>query len=173
MSLVFDELRSAAHFYFQREDPSHTLQPTALVSEVCLRLMGWRKVRWENRQQFFSFAGQLMRRLLIDYAKHRKAEKRGSKFQILPLTGALDRDNGNIHPVTLLALEQGLSKLERLDQKIAQIVELRFFTGLSAEETARALGISRSSVTRAWSFAKDFLARELNGEAADTVPKTD
>lgn len=162
MPLVLGELRRGAYFYFKREDADHTLQPTALVSEVCLRLMGLRKVQWENRKQFFAFAGQLMRRILIDYAKARKTAKRGGEVEMFSLTGALDRETDDaIDPDLLLSLHEALIGLEVIDPQAAKIVELRFFGGLSSAETAKALEISRSTVTRDWKMAKEYLAREL------------
>lgn len=170
MPLVLEELRRGAHFYFQREDADHTLQPTALVSEVCLRLMGWKKVSWENRKQFFAFAGQLMRRILIDYAKARKTTKRGGEVEMFSLTGAMDREaEAAIDPETLLSLHEALIGLEAIDPQAAKIVELRFFTGLSGEETAKALDISRATVTRDWKMAKEYLARELGANAPDPL----
>jgi RNA polymerase sigma factor (TIGR02999 family) len=170
MPLVLEELRRGANFYFQCEDADHTLQPTALVNEVCLRFMGWKKVRWENRRQFFAFAGQLMRRILIDYAKARRAAKRGGDVEMQSLTGALDREaKAAIDPETLLSLHEALTALEEIDPQAAEIVELRFFTGLSAEETASALGISRSTVTRDWTMAKEYLARELGAGTANPL----
>jgi len=166
MHLVLDELRRAARFYFRCEDDDHTLQPTALVSEVCLRLMNRRKVRWENRRQFFAFAGQLMRRILIDYARARKTDKRGGGIKMSSLTGAMDREAETaIDPETLLSLHGALIGLEAFDPQAARIVELRFFTGLSGEETATALGISRATVTRDWTAAREYLARELGASA--------
>jgi len=162
MHLVLDELRRAAHFYFRCEDDDHTLQPTALVSEVCLRLMNRRKIQWDNRRQFFAFAGQLMRRILIDYARARKTDKRGGGIKMSSLTGAMDREvETAIDPETLVSLHEALIGLEAFDPQAARIVELRFFTGLSAEETARALDISRATVTRDWTLARNYLAREL------------
>ncbi len=162
IAAVEPELKRAAQFYFRQEDAAHTLQPTALVSELCLRLMGWKKVQWENRQQFFSFAGKLMRYLLVDYAKARKTAKRGGQVTLVSLTGAWNQ--ARAEPVdleTLLSLDDALSRLEGLDRRAARVVELRFFTGLSSAETARVLGVDRSTVTRDWTMAKEYLAREL------------
>ena len=170
MPLVLDELRRAAHFYFQREDADHTLQPTALVSEVCLRLMGWKKVRWDSRKQFFAFAGQLMRRILIDYAKARKAAKRGGDVEMMSLTGAMDRQEETaLDPATLLSLHEALIGLDEIDSQAARIVELRFFAGLTGEETAQALGISRATVNRDWQMAREYLARALGARTPETL----
>lgn len=173
MPLVLDELRRGAHFYFQREDADHTLQPTALINEVCIRLMGWKKVSWDSRKQFFAFAGQLMRRILIDYAKARKTTKRGGEVELFSLTGAMDREvEAAVDPETLLSLHEALIELEALDEQAAKIVELRFFAGLTGTETAKALGISRATVTRDWAMAKEFLARALGAKAPDALAAT-
>jgi len=162
MDLVLDELRRGAHFYFHRENVGHTLQPTALVNEVCLRLMNRRKVQWDNRKQFFAFAGQLMRRILIDHARARKTAKRGGGIDMCSLSGASERElEIAIDPETLISLHDALTGLEAFDPQAARVVELRYFTGLSAEETARALDISRATVTRDWTLARNYLAREL------------
>ena len=173
MAVVEPELKRAAQVYFQQEDAAHTLQPTALVSELCLRLMGWKKVRWENRKQFFSFAGKLMRYLLVDHAKARKAAKRGGQVTLVSLTGALDRaTEDTVDLETLLSLDEALTRLEAFDRRAARIVELRFFAGLSGTETASALGINRSTVTRDWTMAKEYLARELGPSAAAASQET-
>jgi len=159
MHLVLDELRRAARFYFRCEDDDHTLQPTALVSEVCLRLMNRRKVRWENRRQFFAFAGQLMRRILIDYARARKTDKRGGGIKMSSLTGAMDREAETaIDPETLLSLHGALIGLEAFDPQAARIVELRFFTGLSGEEIAAIMGCPVGTVWSRIHHAKKRLA---------------
>jgi len=170
MPLVLEELRRIAHFYFQREDADHTLQATAVVSEVCLRLMGQRRVQWDTRKQFFAFAGQLMRRFLIDYARARKAGKRGGEIEMLSLTGNMDHEvEATVDPETLISLHEALVKLEALDERAAKVVELRFFAGLTGEETAKALGVTRATVTRDWEMAKEFLARELGAKAPDAL----
>lgn len=162
LPLVVDELRRGARFFFEHEDNDHTLQPTALVSELCLRLLGLEAVQWDNRRQFFGFAGQVMRRILIDYARGRKAKKRGAGVKRLSLTGGMDReDESSLDPETVLSIHQALLELEKLDPQAAKVVELRFFTGLTSAETAQALGLSRSTVTREWKLAKEFLARRL------------
>ncbi len=162
MPLVVTDLRRAAQHYFMREDSNHTLQPTALVNEVCLRLMDLRKVSWDSRKQFFSFAGQLMRRLLIDYARSRKAAKRGEHFHMVSLTDPMDHpDPALVDLDTLLDVHRVLERFEAIDSRAAQIVELRFFTGLNIEETAAALEISKATVKRDWSTAQRWLAREL------------
>ena len=165
LPLVMNDLKKAAAHYFRREDTDHTLQPTALVNDVCLRLMGWRKVQWESRAQFFSFAGKLMRLMLIDYARARKTKKHGGRIEIEPLTSAFETpQRQSIDIDTLLTLQQALSRLEDDDPRAAQVVDLRFFAGMTEKETATALGISVATVKRDWENAKQRLALEL-GEA--------
>lgn len=163
---VEPELRKIARFYFRQEDGDHTLQPTALVGEVCLRLMGWRTVRWDSREQFFSWVGLLMRRLLIDHAHRRKSQKRGGRVKMLSLTGASQRAAASgLDPAYLLDLGAALEKLNRIDPEAARVVDLKFFAGLSSEESARVLGLSRATVNRRWKAAKLLLARELGDPA--------
>jgi RNA polymerase sigma-70 factor, ECF subfamily len=161
--LVMDDLRRAAAYYFQREDPNHTLQPTALVNDVCLRLMGWRKVEWENRAQFFSFAGKLMRLLLIDHARSKKAQRHGGDIEMTSLTTAFNQPQRQpVDSDTLLDLQRALSRLEEDDPRAAQVVDLRYFAGMTEQETAKALGISVATVKRDWENAKRRLALELS-----------
>lgn len=159
MPLVFEDLRKMARWHFQRESADHTLQPTALVNEVYLRLADQRKVQWDDRGQFFSFAALLMRRILVDYAKGRKTAKRGNGLQILPLEEALGvADDGK---VDVVALDAALSKLAAFDPRLSKIVDLRFFIGLTLEEIAEVLKLSLSTVKREWQTAKLWLYREL------------
>lgn len=158
--LVYSELRRCAGAALRRERPDHTLQPTALVNEAYLRLVDQRKTRWENRAQFFGFAAQLMRRILVDHYRNRHAlkrphpELRASLSEDLPAEGA-DR-------LDLLWLNEALDRLGALDPRQARIVEMRFFAGLSVEETAEATGTSVTTVKREWSTARVWLLRELN-----------
>lgn len=162
LPLVMNDLRHAAAFYFQREDPGHTLQPTALVNDVCMRLIGWRKVQWDNRAQFFSFAGKLMRLLLIDHARSKKAKKHGGGVVMESLTAALEEpQQRSLDLDTLLDLDRALSRLEEDDPRAAQIVDLRYFAGMTEQETAKALGIAVATVKRDWGNAKQRLALEL------------
>jgi RNA polymerase sigma factor (TIGR02999 family) len=158
--LVFEDLRQIAGRLFQRESDGHTLQPTALVSEVYLRLMDQRKVRWQNREQFFGVAALMMRRILVDYAKGKQAAKRGSGVPKVPLDETLAvldlKDN-----VDFVALDEALSRLAELDPRQSEIVEMRFFTGLSHEEIAEVLDISVTTVKREWQTARLWLFREL------------
>lgn len=158
--LVFDDLRQMARRHFAREPPGHTLQPTALVSEVFLRLRGQREIQWENREQFFAIAAILMRRILVDYAKGRHTKKRGEGMVKVPLKAALDIAEAKNLDVG--ALDDALSRLAELDPRQARIVELRFFTGLKHEEIAELLGISLTTVKREWNTARLWLHRELS-----------
>jgi RNA polymerase sigma factor (TIGR02999 family) len=157
--LVFEDLRQIAGRLFQRESDGHTLQPTALVNEVYLRLMGQRKIHWQNREQFFGVAGLLMRRILVDYAKGRQAAKRGSGAPRVPLdeTIAVPEMRG----LDVVALDEALSRLAEVDPRQGRIVEMRFFMGLSHEEIADVLEISVTTVKREWKTAKLWLYREL------------
>jgi len=159
MPLVLEELRRLARSHLRREREEHTLQPTALVHEVYLRLAQQRAVSWENRAEFFAFASTLMRRILIDYAKARATAKRGGDLHKVSLDDAL----GVAAPtVDLLALDEALVRLQSIDPRLVQIIELRYFAGLSHEQVAEALGISRTTVKRSWQAAKLWLYRELH-----------
>ncbi len=160
MPVVFDDLRMIARRQFQMEAADHTLQPTALVSEVYLRLCGQRSVHWENRRQFFAFAGMLMRRILVDHAKGRNTAKRGKGLPNLPLDEAMIAPEQSV--VDVVALDEALSRLAAFDERQAKVVELRFFLGLTNEEIAEVLGISLTSVKRDWQTARIWLYREMN-----------
>ena len=158
--LVFEDLRQIAGRLFQRETDGHTLQPTALVSEVYLRLMDQRKIHWQNREQFFGVAALLMRRILVDYAKGRQAAKRGSGAPKVPLDETLAVPE--LQGVDFVALDEALSRLAEIDPRQGRIVEMRFFTGLSHEEIAEVLDISLTTVKREWRTARLWLFRELS-----------
>ena len=160
MPQVVDELRKFARGFLQKESTGHTLQPTALVNEVYLRLIDRRRVSWQDRAHFFAFAARTMRRVLVDHARARNAAKRGGGETLATLIEAPMGD-GEADPVDLLALDKALEKLAVLDEKQARVVELRFFAGLTVNETAEVSGIPRASVTRYWALAKAFLFREL------------
>jgi RNA polymerase sigma factor (TIGR02999 family) len=162
--LVFDDLRQMARRHFYAEPDDHTLQPTALVNEVYLRLCKQRQVQWEKREQFFAFAATLMRRILIDSAKARKAERRGNGIAPLPLDEAIGVAAVNCQ-VDIEALDQALVRLKAIDPRQAEIVDLRYFLGLTNEEIAEHLGISVSTVKREWQLAKIWLRHELCGVA--------
>jgi RNA polymerase sigma factor (TIGR02999 family) len=157
--LVYAELRRQAQRYLSRESPGHTLQTTALVHEAYLRLVDQRDARWQNRAQFFGVAAQLMRRILVDYARRHQAAKRGgSAIQVPYEEGAVAAAGSE---VDLVALDDALTRLAARDPQQARVVELRYFTGLGIEETAEALGISPATVKRDWAMARAWLKREL------------
>ena len=157
--LVADELYKLAKSHFRKEAPGHTLQPTALVNEVYLRLAGQLRVRLGNRSQFFALASRLMRRILVDHYRARRASKRGHDQTKITFDEAIGPRSGK--DIDLLALDDALESLRRLDPRLARLVELRFFGGLTLPETSQILGLSVSSVKREWTSAKAFLAREL------------
>jgi len=171
--LVYDELRSIAQRKLNRERPDHTLQRTALVHEAFLRLVDQKNVNWHSRAQFFGLAAQMMRRILVDYARKRNASKRGSHamIDIEAVLAGDDTDNmeGSAAPapvqeidVDFEAVDAALERLEKLDQRQGKIVELRFFGGLSLDEAAEIMGVSVSTVKREWVFARAWLQRELS-----------
>jgi RNA polymerase sigma factor (TIGR02999 family) len=162
MPLVYRELRRLAHQYLNKERPGHTLQTTDLVHEAYLRLVDQRRVHWQNRSHFYGVAAQLMRRILVDRARHRKRVKRGGGAAMVPLDQAVLVTR--TPTVDLLALDQALSKLAEQDQRKARIVELRFFGGLEVEETAAFLKISPITVMREWKMAKAWLHRALSDD---------
>ena len=157
--LVYDELRQQATRYLRKERPGHSLQATALINEAFLRLIDVKNVQWQSRAHFFAIAANLMRRILVDHARRRDAEKRGGPQIRLTLdeTLAIARQPD----VDLLAIDQALDRLAAIDEQQARVVELRFFSGLSVEETAAALGVSTKTVKRDWSVARAWLRREI------------
>lgn len=159
LELVYDDLRRLAANYMRNERAGHTLQATALVHEAFVRLVDWRNVTWENRAQFFAVAAQVMRRVLVDHARSKGADKRGGGSQKIALDEAVSFSHNT--DLSLLALEEALMNLEGLDPRQAKIVELRFFGGLSIEETAHVLNVSETTVKREWTFAKAWFQREL------------
>jgi RNA polymerase sigma factor (TIGR02999 family) len=159
LPLVYGELRRLAAHYMKDERPGHTLQPTALVHEAFLRLAG-QQTDWRNRAQFMGIAGQLMRRILVDHARKRKAAKRGGP--LVTLNEAIGKPGTYVtHSEEILAVDEALTRLERVDPQQARIVELRYFGGLSPEEVAAALEVSLRTVEREWSTAKAWLRAEL------------
>jgi RNA polymerase sigma factor (TIGR02999 family) len=160
MPLVYSELRRLASNYLRRERASHTLQPTALVNEAYLKLVDQRNAKWQNRAQFFGISAQLMRRILVDHARQHQAAKRGgSNQQRLSITSA---ERVVKQPeIDLLALNEALDELAKIDPQQGRIVELKFFGGLSIDETAEVLGISHSTVERDWKMARAWLRRQL------------
>jgi RNA polymerase sigma factor (TIGR02999 family) len=162
--LVYKELHRLAHHYMARERPGHTLQTSALLNEAYLRLVDSPKPSWQNRAHFFAVSAQVMRRILVDWARSRQAMKRGGELRPLELDEGLvvgDAPRGD-----LTALDDVLKALEAVDRRKSKVVELRFFGGLSVEETAAVLKISPETVARDWKFAKSWLRRELKKEKA-------
>jgi RNA polymerase sigma factor (TIGR02999 family) len=160
--LVYKELHRLAHRYMAREAPGHTLQTTALIHEVYLRLVDVRELNWQDRAHFFAVCARLMRRILIDFARSRRYLKRGGDAPHVVLDEALVVSRQL--PADLLTLDDALKGLAKVDPRASQVVELRFFGGLSAEEAAEVLKISPETVTRDWRMAKAWLLRELSGE---------
>lgn len=159
LELVYDDLRRLAGAYMANERSDHTLQATALVHEAYMRLVDWKNVTWQNRAQFFAVAAEVMRKVLIDHARARKADKRfGHKLVLDDAISIPDQ-----RPIDLIALDEALQSLEKIDPRQARIVELRFFGGLTIEETAFILDVSESTVRREWTFTKAWFQRELSG----------
>jgi RNA polymerase sigma factor (TIGR02999 family) len=165
MPLVYSELRQAAHRYMARERRGHTLQTTALVNEVYVRLAKAREMRWQDRAHFFAVSAQMMRRILTDYARARHYAKRGGGAQSVSLDEAPEVSR---EPrADLVALDDALNRLAAIDERKSRVVELRYFGGLSVEETAEVLKVSPETVMRDWKLAKAWLLRELSGERHD------
>lgn len=157
--LVYNELHALAVHFMQRERSDHTLQPTVLVHDAYLRLVGQRNTSWQNRSHFFGIAAQAMRRILVDHARRTKAAKREGGERVTLDDAVADRPG---RTVDLIALDDALEKLAALDPRQARVVELRYFSGLDIEQTASILGISPATVKRDWTFARAFLQRELD-----------
>jgi len=165
MPVVLEELRRQAHRYLQREQKGHSLQTTALINEAYLRLLDCSKVSWKNRAHFFAITARMMRRILVDYARSQGYRKRGGGLHIITL------DQDRVSPIgrdpDLIALDDALDTLATRDERKSKVVELRFFGGLSIEETAEVLGVCCDTVVRDWKFAKAWLAQELKKSALD------
>lgn len=165
LPFVYDELHRMAARYLAGERSSITLQPTALVNELCVRLLGWDPVQWQNRRHFFGVSAQMMRRVLVDIARRRRADRRGG-----PDTIRVSIDEVDVPAVEpgadVLAVDAALDRLALEDPRKAQVVELRFFGGLSVEETAEALGVSVRTVHTDWAFARAWLYRTLSATHA-------
>jgi RNA polymerase sigma factor (TIGR02999 family) len=159
LPLVYRELRALAAARLRRERPGQTLQPTALVHEAYLRLVGAQQVQWNSRGHFFAAAAEAMRRILIDRARRRLSEKHGGGRDVLPLDGQLP--SGETESEDLLDLSEALTGLEKVDAGKATLVKLRHFAGLSEEQAAQALGISRATAARHWAFARAWLYDEI------------
>jgi len=162
LPLVYRELRAIAARQLRHERHGHTLQPTALVHEAYLLLIEQRSVDWQNRAHFFGVAARVMRRILVDHSRRQAARKRGDNLQRVPLEDIADTSSMTEIPV--LVLDLALSRLERLDPKLARLVELRAFGGLTIEEAAHVLKVSPATIKRRWRTAKAWLTRELAGE---------
>ena len=167
MPLVYEELRRLARRYMGRERSSHTLQTTALVNEAFLRLIDASNVQWQNRAHFFAISSQLMRRILVDYARAHNYVKRGGEATHVILEEAAFISAGQAPD--LVALDDALQELAAIDARKSRVVELRFFGGLSVEETAEVLKVSPRTVMSDWSLAKAWLLRELSGEGGDAA----
>lgn len=163
LPLVYAELRRVAARQLRNERNDHTLQPTALVHEAYIRLVGQRQVDWQNRAHFFGVAAQVMRRILVDHARRRGASKRGDAMPCVSIDEAIDVAASNEIPI--LELDQALDRLEKMDAGLAKIVELRAFGGLTIDEAAHVLGVSPSTAKRDWRTAKAWLTRELGPQA--------
>lgn len=160
MPLVFDELHRQAARFLRRERSDHTLQTTALINEAYLKLVDQHRINLQSRSHFFAIAANLMRQILVDYARSKNREKRGGNLIKLSLDEA-EVVAGKEKSIDLMALDEALSKLEKIDPRQARVVELRYFGDLTLEETAEALNISRTTVTEDWAMAKAWLRREL------------
>jgi RNA polymerase sigma-70 factor (ECF subfamily) len=161
MPLVYEELRRLASNYLRRERQNHTLQPTALVNEAYLKLVDQKNARWQNRSQFYGVAAQLMRRILVDHARQHQAAKRGGPHQQrLSITSA--HAIAETPEVDVLAVHEALEELKQFDPQQERIVELRFFGGLSIEETAKVLDIGHATVEREWKMARAWLRQKLD-----------
>jgi RNA polymerase sigma-70 factor, ECF subfamily len=164
MTLVYEELHRLAHQYMKGERPGNTLQTSALVNEAFVKLVDQRDVHWRNRAHFFGIAAQVMRRILVDHARTRRSAKRGGSATPVSLDEALTVSNERNAEV--IALDEALNGLATRDQRKSQIVELRFFGGLSIEETAEVLAVSPGTVMRDWTLAKAWLRREMTNTSS-------
>jgi len=158
--LLYGELRRLAHRQLRRERRDHTLQSTALVHEAWLRLVDQKQAKWQDRAHFFAVSGQMMRRILVDHARAQQREKRGGGAPVLALDEAIDIPRQR--SLELIALDDALLDLARLDARQSHVIEMRFFAGLSIDETAEALGISKATANRDWITGRAWLLRELD-----------
>jgi RNA polymerase sigma-70 factor (ECF subfamily) len=161
LPIIYGELRNLAAQYLRRERPGHTLEPTALVHEAYCRLIDQRRVDWSNRAQFIGLAAVMMRRILVNHARDRIAAKRGGSAERVPLTIVAEQIGAP--EVDLLGLHDALDQLAELDARKCQIVELKFFGGLTMDEIAATVGVSRATVEREWTFARAWLYRAVSG----------
>ena len=168
--VVYKELRRLAHYELRKERPDHTLQSTALVHEAYFRLVGRDLPQWEGRTHFFAIAAQLMRQILVDYARRRRASKRGSGVCMLTLDDAMAMPQGK--DVDVVAVDDALNTLAEVDPRQSRVVELRFFAGLSLEETSEVMGIATATVQRDWTAARAWLHREISRRPIPPRPRT-
>jgi RNA polymerase sigma factor (TIGR02999 family) len=168
--VVYKELRRLAHYELRKERPDHTLQSTALVHEAYFRLVGQDLPQWESRTHFFAIAAQLMRQILVDYARRRRASKRGSGACMLTLDDAMILPQGK--DVDVVAIDDALNALAEVDPRQSRVVELRFFAGLSLEEISEVMGIATATVQRDWTAARAWLYREISRTPISPRPRT-
>ena len=161
MPLVYDRMRGLARSMLDRESPSHTLQPTALVNEVFLKMTDQNRVDLRGKSHFFAIGAKVMRRILVDHARTKKRQKRGGGMHRIPLEAGLQVSNRNDEDV--LAIEEALTKLADMDPRQAEIIELRFYGGLTVQEVAEVLRVSKRTVESEWAMARAWLRRELSG----------
>src|SRR5262245_2956031 len=164
--LIYAELRKLARRYMRRESPQHTLETGALINEAYLRLADWKNARWENRAHFYGVASQIMRRVLVDHARAHGYQKRGGGARPLSLDEAIVASPDRA--ADLIALDEALERLEKRDPRKGKVVELRFFGGLSVEETAAVLQVSPFTVIRDWNFVKVWLSREIKAASVSS-----
>jgi len=172
MTIIYDELRRIAGYYMRQECPDHTLQPTALVNEVYIRLFGDNPIEYQNHGHFFAVAAQQMRRILVDHARHHQADRRGGQRTKISLDEIFEAvlELPQQNDADLVALDDALSDLDKFEPRMRQVVELRFFGGLTIIETAKVLGISKNTVTRDWDYAKVWLYKQLSPKQSSIVP---
>lgn len=162
LPIVYDELKRIARYYMSKERASHTLQATALVHETYLKLIDQKKVDWQNRAHFFGLASEIMRRILVNHARDRKAEKRGGEFQQVSLSLAINEIQQK--DVDILVLNDALEELSKFDERKAKVVEMKFFGGLTTKEMCEVLQVSDATVEREWTFAKAWLFSKMKEE---------
>ena len=162
MPLVYQQLHRLARRRLVQEGPGHTLQTTALVHEAYLRLVGQKNSKWQNRAHFYAIAAQMMRRILVDYARSRRYAKRGGSAQKVSFDERMAVSDGNA--ASVVAVDEALTTLAGIDERKSKMVELRFFGGLSIEETAAVLGVSTGTIRRDWTLTKAWLQREIYGD---------
>lgn len=170
-TMVYDDLRHLAAAKMRHESPGHTLQPTALVHEVYVKLLAEGPPHWENRRHFYAVAGEAMRRILVDAARRRKRIKRGGKGMREPLTDDMPEIRQAAEPADLLAMDEALERLRQFDPRLCDIINLRVFVGLTIAQTAEALGVTSRTINREWAVARAWLGNEL--EIEGTTPTAD